>query len=336
MLLWRQRREYLILHLEPLHSNVLIPVCVSALFGLFDELRPQRVQKGFVQGDVLLGNCKHLQWLFPPRKCEFVPQILIFLEKLESNYKTMSNFEEGRWGWAFLLMELQLILLSRWQYRYMDTVMAVIWGHNMQIWAAATHLTSTESSKMLRFASKRVQNSNKIRRFTSKIPIPAAIPPTMLACSLRISRICSKQPWGWKFSSYKPPDPWPLIRSFLSCRVSSPAPCSAVPRRACRGSCLSSSSSVADYLRSPSQTWSPQSRCSWWNHSTWAGRSRNSCQYSIYPSSILQPFRKRIFFSSICSNSKFWSFICRFLDVITFKISTVLLPVTLPGTWSSF
>lgn len=86
---------------------------------------------------VLLANCKHLHRLFSPRKREFVPQILIFLEKLESNYKTRSNFKEGRWGWMFPLMELQLILLSRWQYRYMDTVMAVIWGHNTQIWAAA-------------------------------------------------------------------------------------------------------------------------------------------------------------------------------------------------------
>lgn len=40
--------------------------------------------------------------------------------------------------------------------------------------------------------------------FTSNTPIPAAMPPTMLACSFRPSRICSKQPWGAKcLSKYK-------------------------------------------------------------------------------------------------------------------------------------
>lgn len=128
------------------------------------------------------------------------------------------------------------------------------------------------------------KTSFKVQHFTSKMPIPAAIPPTMLACSLRIFRICSKQPWGRRFSSYKPSDPWLLIRRFISWGVPSPALCSAVPRPAGRGRCLSSSSSVAGYLCSPSQTWSPQSRCSCWSHSTWAGRSRISCQQSIHPS----------------------------------------------------
>lgn len=203
--------------------------------------------------------------------------------------------------------------------------MAEIWGHDTQIWA---NVTITESSKMLGFASKWVKlpdpsylcrlNSNKIHHFTSKTPIPAAVPPTMLACSLRISRICAKQPWGGSFSSYKPPDPWLWIRRFFSCRLS-PACCAAVPLQACRGSSLPSSSLVADYLCSPSQTWSPQRWYSWWNHSTWAGRSRNSRQYSIDPSSILQSFRKRILVK--------W--------LITIKISAALLTLSLSGTRSS-
>lgn len=175
-------------------------------------------------------------------------------------------------------MELQLTLLSRWQYRYMDTVMAVIWGHSTQTWVAA----ASESPQ------KRVQP--KFALFTSKTPIPAAIPPTMLACSFRIARICSKQPWGGEFSSEEPLDPWLMIDQG---KASSPPPYSAGPLPACRGSCSSSSSSVEADLGSPSQTWSPQSRCSWWNHSTWAGKSRRSRQFSVHPS------RKRMIFSSI-------------------------------------
>lgn len=147
---------------------------------------------------------------------------------------------------------------------------------------------------------------------TSRTPIPAAIPPTMLACSLRISRICWKQPWGWKFDDSKyiiiiDQEPWHQMKlkqilifrlpkshcavefaqfinlpswEFLDCSfgVFSPARCAVVPRPVYRGSCLSSSSSEADCLGSPSQTWSPQSRCSWWNHSTSAGRRRTSVQ----------------------------------------------------------
>lgn len=130
-----------------------------------------------------------------------------------------------------------------------------------------------------------------ICNFTSRTPIPAAIPPTMLACSLRISRICWKQPWGWKFEDSEyiiitDQEPWHQmkLKQILiftlpknhcavesaqlihltswkildySFRVFSPARCSVVPRPVCRGSCLSSSSSEAGSLGSPSQTWSP-------------------------------------------------------------------------------
>lgn len=52
----------------------------------------------------------------------------------------------------------------------------------------------------------------------------------------------------------------------------SPWYCWALPPLCCRGSCWAGSRWVGGCLRSPLQTPSPQSLCSWWNHSTSARR----------------------------------------------------------------
>lgn len=109
--------------------------------------------------------------------------------------------------------------------------------------------------------------------FTSSTAIPAAIPPTMLACSFRPSRICLKQPCCHKIQ--KNLNIYPQSECSKP-TLFSPAHCCALPLLSYRGCCWSNSSWPADRLRCLLRTWSPRSRCSWWSRSISAARGRRA------------------------------------------------------------